>query len=327
VRVLTVTALTLALLPMSAAQAAPSLTELRAQVERLQQQAADAAEGANDAKVRLSALTKRLDGLKGARERQGRELDQLRASIGRIAVNAYRGGGLGEGMDLLFSDDPTQYLNNAAVLDALTRSQNAELRRYTQARASLERTTLVVGDQVRQVRAAQQELQAQAAAAQSKLAAAQRLLASLSVSQRRQIVAAQRADQAKAVQSAKGVLARAAQTQGRAGKAIRFAIGQMGDRYVFGAAGMTTWDCSGLTMRAYRTAGVSLPHSSRAQFGYGKRVSRNELMPGDLVFFYSPISHVGIYIGNGLMIHAPRPGYSVGISDFGRRLWAGAVRL
>lgn len=327
IRVAAASVLVAALLPLAPVQAAPSLAELREQVERLQQQAADAAEGANDAKVRLAALSKRLSGLKGAQQRQSRELDQLRASIGRIAVNAYRNGGLGEGIGLLFADDPTAYLGNAAVLDALTRSQNAELRRYAQAQQSLQRTTLVVGDQVRQVRAAEREMAAKAQAARAKLAAAQRLLASLSASQRRQIISAQRADQVKAVKSARGVLGRAALTPGRAGKAIRFAIAQMGDRYVFGAAGMTTWDCSGLTMRAYRAAGVSLPHSSRAQFGYGRKVSRSQLQPGDLVFFYSPISHVGIYIGNGLMIHAPRPGYSVGISDFGRRTWAGAVRL
>lgn len=323
----TTSALTAALLPLPAATAAPSITELREQVERLQQQAADAAEGANDAKVRLAALTKRLEGLKGARARQGREVDLLRAGIGRIALDAYRGGGLGESVGLLFSDDPTQYLGSAATLDALVRSQNAQLRRFAQAQQSLERTTLVVADQVRQVKSAQREMESRAAAARAKLAAAERLLASLSANQRRKIISAQRADQAKAVTSARGVLARAAQTPGRAGKAIRFAIAQMGDRYVFGAAGMTTWDCSGLTMRAYREAGVSLPHSSRAQFGYGRKVSRSQLQPGDLVFFYSPISHVGIYIGNGLMIHAPRPGYAVGISDFGRRLWAGAVRL
>jgi peptidoglycan DL-endopeptidase CwlO len=320
-------ALTVTLLPAAPALAAPSINEVRAQVERLQQEAADAAEGANDAKVRLAALNKRLSSLQGARAVQDREITALRSSIGRIAANAYRSGGLGEGVGLLFSDDPTQYLSSAGVLDALSRSQQVALRKYSQAQQSLTRTSLVVEDQVRQVVAAERELKAKAAAAQSKLAAAERLLASLSVDQRRRIVAAQRADQAQAVQSARGLLARAAQTPGRAGKAIRFAIAQMGDRYVFGAAGMSTWDCSGLTMRAYRDAGVSLPHSSKAQYNYGKRISRSELQPGDLVFFYSPISHVGIYIGNNLMIHAPRPGYAVGISDFGTRRWAGAIRL
>jgi cell wall-associated NlpC family hydrolase len=315
------------LLTPTSAHAAPSITELRAQVERLQQEAADAAEGANDAKVRLASLTKRLSSLKGARAKQGQQVQALRASIGRIALDAYRNGGMGESIGLLFSDDPTQYLTSAATLDALSRSQGAALRRYAQAQQNLTRTTLVVGDQLKQVAAAERELQAKAAAAQSKLRAAQRLLASLSADQRRRIVTAQRTEQAQAVQSARGLLARAARTPGRAGIAIRFAIAQMGDRYVFGAAGMTTWDCSGLTMRAYRAAGVSLPHSSRAQYGYGKRISRGQLQPGDLVFFYSPISHVGIYIGNNLMIHAPRPGYAVGISDFGSRRWAGAVRL
>ena len=108
------------------------------------------------------------------------------------------------------------------------------------------------------------------------------------------------ADQAsslKAAQSASGV-------SGRAGTALKYALKQIGDRYVFGAAGMVTWDYSGLTMRAYQSAGVSLPHSSAAQSRLGKKVSLNALKPGDLLFFGRPVSHVGIYLGGGKMVHA-----------------------
>lgn len=307
--------------------ATPNINQVRAQVQALQEQAADAAEGANDAKVRLATLRKRLAGVKGQQAVQAREVAKLKAGIGRIAVDAYINGGLGGSVGLLFSDDPTQYLNNAAALEALSRSQRAALRRYTQAAQSLARTSLVVGDQVRLVAATEKELAAKAAAAQAKLQAAERLLASLSAEQRRRIAAQEEQDAAKAVASAKGLLARAAASPGRAGTAIRFAIAQIGDRYVFGAAGPSTWDCSGLTMMAYRSAGVSLPHSSRSQINYGRRIGRGSLQPGDLVFFYRPISHVGIYIGNGLMIHAPRPGRSVGVSEIGNRYFAGAVRL
>ncbi|NDF42226.1 MAG: NlpC/P60 family protein [Actinobacteria bacterium] len=118
---------------------------------------------------------------------------------------------------------------------------------------------------------------------------------------------------------------------GRAGTALRYAVKQIGDRYVWGAAGPIRWDCSGLTMRAYEQAGVRLPHSSRAQYGYGRSIARANLQPGDLVFFGSPISHVGIYIGQGKMVHAPRPGARVQIaefgSSFGRKKYVGARRL
>jgi peptidoglycan DL-endopeptidase CwlO len=78
---------------------------------------------------------------------------------------------------------------------------------------------------------------------------------------------------------------------------------------------------------AFRQAGVSLPHSSRAQINYGRRVSRQQLQPGDLVFFYSPITHVGIYIGNGQMVHSPRPGQRVRIAPLSIMPYVGATRL
>ena len=102
---------------------------------------------------------------------------------------------------------------------------------------------------------------------------------------------------------------------GRGGVAIKYALEQIGDKYVFGADGMTTWDCSGLTMRAFRTAGVSLPHSSKAQYGYGKAIAKKDLQPGDLVFFGKPISHVAIYLGPDRMLHAPRKGSQVKIAN------------
>lgn len=90
--------------------------------------------------------------------------------------------------------------------------------------------------------------------------------------------------------------------------AVDSAMAQRGDAYVYGAAGPDTFDCSGLTMYAYQQAGISLPHSSSSQSQMGTAVSREQLAPGDLVFFYSPVSHVGMYIGNGQMVHAPQSG-------------------
>ncbi len=87
----------------------------------------------------------------------------------------------------------------------------------------------------------------------------------------------------------------------------------LGAPYVWAADGPNSFDCSGFTMFVYRQVGVSLPHSSRAQIGYGERVSRSNLQPGDLVFFGSPIHHVGMYVGGGMMIHAPHTGASVRI--------------
>jgi cell wall-associated NlpC family hydrolase len=98
---------------------------------------------------------------------------------------------------------------------------------------------------------------------------------------------------------------------------LKFALAQIGDRYVFGADGMINWDCSGLTMRAFQRAGVSLPHSSRAQSRMGKGISYSQKKPGDLLFFGRPVSHVGIYLGNGKMVHAPRSGSRVKVAPSG----------
>ncbi|UUZ59721.1 C40 family peptidase [Nocardioides sp. B-3] len=94
---------------------------------------------------------------------------------------------------------------------------------------------------------------------------------------------------------------------GRAAAAISYAMAQVGDAYVYGAMGDNAFDCSGLTMRARGAAGVGLPHSSSAQYGSGPHISASALQPGDPVFYYSPISHVGMYIGNGLIVHAANP--------------------
>ena len=113
---------------------------------------------------------------------------------------------------------------------------------------------------------------------------------------------------------------------GRASEAIKTAYAQLGDPYVYGAAGPGAFDCSGLTMYAWNSAGVSLPHSSSAQYSSTRHVSISDLQPGDLVFYYSPISHVAIYIGGGRIIHAPHPGRSVEIAPLHEMPISGAAR-
>jgi cell wall-associated NlpC family hydrolase len=107
-------------------------------------------------------------------------------------------------------------------------------------------------------------------------------------------------------------------------KALAFAKRQIGDRYVYGGTGPNSWDCSGLTQASYKAAGVKLPHSSRAQMKYGRKVSKSKLKPGDLVFFYSPVHHVALYAGGGKVLHASRPGKPVGYLKMAYMPFAGA---
>ena len=114
---------------------------------------------------------------------------------------------------------------------------------------------------------------------------------------------------------------------GAAATAIELALSKVGAPYVWGASGPSGFDCSGLTSFAYGAAGISLPHSSRAQSGIGQRVSRSDLQPGDLVFFYSPISHVGLYIGNGMMVHARTFGQPVAVTSVDQAGYQFATRI
>ncbi len=313
------------LLPLTPASAAPSLRDIQRQIVSLQEQAAASAEGAQAAKVQLVQLTKTLSGVRQQAAVQGASVAQLRRSLGAIAISQYQSGGLGQGLELLFSSDPTLYLSSAGALDAITRRKSLQLHKYAAARQRLDATTLTVNDKLALVRATQARLAAQMALANSKLKDVEKLLAKLKKADRIRLARlterSNAAEQKSSLAFAKGI----GGTSGRSGIAIRFALQQIGDRYVFGAAGMIYWDCSGLTMRAYQAAGVSLPHSAAAQSNYGRRVSLNALRPGDLVFFGSPISHNGIYLGGGRMVDAPHTGARVRVESFGA--WFGGLRL
>ena len=312
------------------ANAAPSLAQVKAKVRQLEEDATAAAEGAQEAKVKLAGLTKTLNGIKAKAEVQGQTVSTLQRSLGTIAIEQYKSGGFGQSLELLFSSDPTLYLSSAGSLDALTRRKSAQLRKFEAAQQRLNATTLTVNDKIALVAAAQKKLAAQSAIALSKLAEAEKLLSKLTKAERERLAKLaeeeENADQASSLKAAKT----ASGVSGRAGVALKYALKQIGDRYVFGAAGMVTWDCSGLTMRAYQSAGVSLPHSSAAQSRMGKKVSFSSLKPGDLLFYGRPVSHVGIYLGGGKMVHAPRSGSRVKVTtsgSLGRKPLVGARRF
>jgi cell wall-associated NlpC family hydrolase len=138
--------------------------------------------------------------------------------------------------------------------------------------------------------------------------------------------AAARAEAEKAQQAQQAEQATGPAVSGGAAGAVAYAMAQVGDAYVYGAAGPDAYDCSGLTMAAWGAAGVALPHSSGAQMGSGTPVSIDALQPGDLVFYYSPVSHVAMYIGNGQIVHAANPSSGVMVSSVSSMPISGAVR-
>ena len=325
--------LTLAITLLPASHAAPNtdLRAVRAQVEQLQEDAAEAGENAQAAKIQLAKLKKQLSSVQQQADVQRQSVESIKRTLASIAIARYKSTGLGEGLELLFSSDPSLYLSAAGSLENVTRKQAIELRKFATAKQRLDATTLTVADKLTLVQAAEARYRAQAAQVEKKLAQAEKLLAKLEKQDRERLLKLQAMDEEErrkySIEQAK--LANA--VSGRAGVALRFAVQQIGDSYVWGAAGPIRWDCSGLTMRSFQQAGVRLPHSSRAQYSYGRSITRSNLQPGDLVFFGSPISHVGIYIGKNKMVHAPRPGARVQIAEFGnyfgRKKYVGARRL
>lgn len=316
-------ALTLAIAPV--ADAAPSIAAVQAQVTTLQIQASAIAEAAQQSQVNLIALTRSLNSVQAQDGVQTSILTALKKSIGILAVEQYKNGALGQGMALMFSSDPTRYLNSAQSLSVVETQNAIRMRKFAAADIALKSTALTLNQKVALVAAAKAKYQAQAIAAQVKLAQAKKLLAGLTKTERARLAALQ-ASQDSAYQKnslllAKGKIA----ATGAAAIALRYALNQLGKRYVFGAAGLTYWDCSGLTMRSLQKAGISVPHSAAAQTAYGKRIPLNQIRPGDLVFFGQPISHVGIYFGGGKMVDAPHSGARVRIESFGA--WFGGEKF
>ena len=305
----------ISLLSPAPSNAAQTLAQVQAQVNRLEEEATTAAEGAQEAKVKLASLTRSLAGIQAQAAVQGKTVDAISKTLGAIAVNQYKSGTLSQSLELLFSTDPALYLSSAGSLEAITRRKSTQLRKFQSAEQALNATSLTVSDRLAQVKVLQKKLAERSALATAKLAQAEQLLSKLKKEDRERLAKLaedqENADQASSLAAAKS----AAGVSGRSGIALKYALQQIGDRYVFGAAGLTTWDCSGLTMRAFQSAGVSLPHSSAAQSRMGKSIPFGQKKPGDLLFFGRPVSHVGIYLGGGRMVHAPRSGSRVKVAD------------
>ena len=341
-------ALGFAVLPGSAAaDPTPSLGEVQRRVDALNKDAADAAERYNTAKVQLTETNRKMRSAQNRYAVTKRHLDAMKALVGRIAVASYKSGGLDPTVALVLSEDPQTFLRQAADLSQVTRRQSAMLQGMEAAQLQAAVDRKAVADQKARAAALQDKIATEKDAIESRLTEARDLLARLEAKQRARLLAMQRAATQRAL-SARSDAPRASRSSrdggggdvgggggggsydgpasGRAAEAVRTAYAQLGDPYAWGAAGPGSFDCSGLTMYSWAAAGVSLPHSSSAQYGVVRHVAISELQPGDLVFYYSPISHVGIYIGGGKIIDAPYPGLSVHISGLNSMPLVGAGR-
>jgi cell wall-associated NlpC family hydrolase len=313
------------------AQAAPSVASVQREIDRLRTLAAEKYEAANEATLKIKALQKETGALQQREEIIQKELSVVSKVLAKIAISEYQGSGFGKSFELLFSSDPTQYLSDASVLDGVSKGYSKQLREYAATKQRVQATQLVLIDRTSLLLAEKKRLNQQVAEAKTALLKAEKLLKSLAKADRERLLREEAARENKILSDSKRYAASYKGDNTRGSIALKFALQQIGDIYVWAAAGPTRWDCSGLTMRAFQKAGVSLPHHSGSQFKYGKQVAYSSLKPGDLLFFGKPISHVSIYMGGGKMVQAPRAGKKVEVVNltkmFGKKPFVGAKRL
>ncbi|MFF1921402.1 NlpC/P60 family protein [Streptomyces sp. NPDC058221] len=320
-------AATAAALPGSAhADPTPTAAQVKAEVGRLYREAEVATEQYNGAKEKASTTAESIDALRDEAARRTERLNASRDELGAYAAAQYRSGGLDPSVQLALSSDPDQYLQRASYVERAADGRAAEIRTVRRQVAEVAQLRSEAAGRLTELTARQADLKKHKATVRAKLSEARKLLARLSPAQRAAYDASDggrgsgHADRSAPRGSGRAPNARAAE-------AVAFAYGALGKPYVWGATGPSSFDCSGLTQAAWRSAGVSLPRTTYTQINAGRRIGRSELAPGDLVFFYSGVSHVGLYIGNGRMIHAPRPGAPVRIAPIDEMPFAGATRV
>ncbi|MFF0090624.1 NlpC/P60 family protein [Streptomyces canus] len=304
-------------------------TQVKAKVDQLYQEAEAATEKYNGAKERAEAAETRLGTLRDEAARRTEQLNEARDALGTIAAAQYRGAGLDPAMQLAFTDDPDRYLDSAEFVERAGSRQATSVANVRRQLREIEQLRGAAHIELTSLKSRQAELQRHKKTITGKLGAARRLMSQLPAGER----AGSGGDRASrdTTGAREELTAPGAATEGapnsRAAAAVSYAYAKLGSPYVWGATGPDAFDCSGLVQAAYRSAGISLPRTTYAQIDAGQRVARSELLPGDLVFFYSGITHVGLYIGDGRMIHAPNPSAPVREAPIDEMPYAGATRV
>ena len=318
--------------------AEPNLTpaQVKAKVDKLYQEAEAATDKYNGAKEKAEAAEARLRTLRDEAARKEDKLNSARDALGSMAAAQYRDGGLDPSVQLALSDDPDRYLEGAEFAERAGSRQASAVSQVRRQLREIEQLRGAAHIELASLKSRQAELERHKKTITGKLGTARQLMSRLSAEERAQFTDGSATDAGRASRS--GTAARDGLTaapgsataqapSSRAAAAVGYAYQKLGSPYVWGATGPDAFDCSGLVQAAYRSAGLSLPRTTYAQIDAGRRVSRSELLPGDLVFFYSGITHVGLYVGNGQMIHAPNPTAPVRLAPIDEMPFAGATRV
>ena len=323
--------------PSTSAAPSRDINQVRNQVRDLQARAEAATERYNNAAGQLAGVQATLTSLKQKVAREKAQLQVVLSAVDDLARAAYTSGGMDTSLQVLLADNPTQFLAQAAALDQVAQSQAASLRRTQTARLRLAQSEAAVKDKEAIAQKYRDEMAGAKDEAAQQLDDAEGILAGLEAAERARIAALDEQERQAAMAAAAAAQAQLGTSSGggggggdtgpdsagggysgggRAAAAVSYALSQVGDRYVAAAAGPDAFDCSGLTLAAWRQAGVSLPHYSYSQFSGTRRITLSEAQPGDLVFFFGGgVHHVGMYIGSGRMVHAANPSSGVLVSE------------
>ncbi|WP_329623952.1 NlpC/P60 family protein [Streptomyces sp. NBC_01255] len=303
-----------ALSAQSGAQAAPKpkIDEVKSKVDELHHEAEEATEQYNQAEERRGKLQEEISNLQDKVARGQQELNTLRDQIGSVATAQYRSGGIDPALQLFLSADPDTYLDKASAIDQLSAQQadvltSIQAKQRTLAQQRAEATTKLADlEDVRKTLGEKKKKY------QGKLADARQLLNTLTAAEKAKLEQEERAKEQRASRAAneRVDLGNEAPASGLGGRALAAAATQIGKPYASGQEGPNSYDCSGLTQWAYGQAGANISRVTYTQQNDGQKIGRSQLAPGDLVFF-NGLSHVGLYVGNNTILHAPKPGANV----------------
>ncbi|MCK7622928.1 NlpC/P60 family protein [Streptomyces sp. RS10V-4] len=333
----------------------PSVEEVKRKVDGLYREAEVATQRYDAAGEEARSRQHTVDRLLDEAARRAERMNESRRRLGAFASAQYQSGGINPTAQLMLAKDPQQFVDRNHLMERLTGRQKQVITDYQEQAAAATRRRAEATRSLEDLQQSQATLKETKQSVQTKLAEARQLLSRLTAQEKARLAELERRKEAEARRKAEELARQQAEKQrqhpgGGAGagqgsgggtsdggsadgaygtkaqKALAFARAQMGKPYVWGATGPNSYDCSGLTQAAWKAAGVDLPRTTWDQVKVGTRIATGDLHPGDLVFFFNDISHVGMYIGGGEMIHAPHPGASVRVESISSMPIYGSVR-
>jgi|SRR5580658_570328 cell wall-associated NlpC family hydrolase len=290
---------------------APSLNVLMARANKLSNEIDELGQQYDALRIQLSAAKAQLRLAHLSEVRDRRLLASDESSVAGIAAAGYMAGGINPTLQLLESSNPQAMLDRASILSELQQQNGVQLELVSAANADAERAGVLAAQESKQAARLSAAMNGKVA----KIQATEDVLNSAVYAKALAIYQQTGKYPTHIVGDSIGV------------QALRWALTRVGDPYVWGAAGPNEFDCSGLVMWAYAKVGISLDHYTGDQWNEGVHISRSQLEPGDLVFFFADIGHVGIYIGNGMMVDAPTWGQPVQVQEVFWSAYVGAVRI